>query len=255
MVNLLLNNISTIILGRYYAAPVFTLATQIIAKKTYTYNSDEIQMNSEAIETDGLLKFEPNLVDDEKSIKEQKMKNVDQKRGVMYYLNDGVYGSFNCTIFDYMKVNPQPYYLNNDENNVKMSKLNYLKTTLWGPTCDSLDMIRKNIYLPEMEIGDWIIFREMGAYTICAASNFNGFKKPIIKYYLDNYTIKTLKTLFCWPRIKNVITKIEKKDQEDLENFESKLLPSRNDLNQLQQILPILHDNQTTNDIGLIKVH
>jgi len=223
--------------GRYYAAQTFTLATQIIAKKNYTYNTEEIQMNSEAIQNDGLLKFQPNLVDDEQQ-NDLKMKNVDQKRGVMYYLNDGVYGSFNCTIFDYMKVNPQPYYLNNDENIVKMSKLNYLKTTLWGPTCDSLDKIRDNIYLPEMEIGDWIIFREMGAYTICAASNFNGFKLPTIKYYLDHYTINTLKSLICWPRIKNVIMKLEKKEKEDFEIFETKLLPLCNDLNQLKQILP-----------------
>jgi len=240
--------------GRYYAASVFTLATQIIAKKTYTYNDEEIQINSESIETDGLLKFKPNLVDEEQTINEQKLKNVDQKRGIMYYLNDGVYGSFNCTIFDYMKVNPQPYYLNNDENNVKMSKLNYLKTTLWGPTCDSLDMIRKNIYLPEMEIGDWIIFREMGAYTICAASNFNGFKLPIIKYYLDNYTINTLRTFLCWPRIKNVIMKIEEKERDDIDLFDNKILPTYNELNKFQQIMPKIH-RSNSKDMGLIPVH
>jgi len=89
-----------------------------------------------------------------------------------------------------------------------------------------------------MEIGDWIIFREMGAYTICAASNFNGFKFPTIKYYLDHYTINTLKSLICWPRIKNVIMKLEKKEKEDFEIFETKLLPLCNDLNQLKQILP-----------------
>lgn len=73
---------------------MFTLATQIIAKKTYAYDNEEIRMNTESIENDGLLKFKPNLVDDE--LVEQKLKNVDQRRGVMYYLNDGVYGSFNC---------------------------------------------------------------------------------------------------------------------------------------------------------------
>jgi len=222
--------------GRYYAASVFTLATQIIAKKSYSFSNEEMQANRDTIKNDGLLKFQPNLIDDEQA-NEQKMKNIDQKRGVMYYLNDGVYGSFNCTIFDYMKVNPQPYYLNNDENIVKMSKLNYMKTTLWGPTCDSLDKIRENIYLPEMEIGDWMIFREMGAYTICAASNFNGFKLPTIKYYLDNFTINTLKNLICWPRIKNVIMKIDKKDREEFEVFKTKLLPLCNERNQLRQIL------------------
>lgn len=238
--------------GRYYAASVFTLATQIIAKKTCTYNNEEIQMNSTVIENDGLLKFKPNLIEEQQST-EQIMKNVDEKHGVMYYLNDGVYGSFNCTVFDYTQVNPQPYYLNNDENAVKMSKLNYLKTTLWGPTCDSLDMIRKDIYLPEMEIGDWIIFREMGAYTIASASNgFNGFKIPQIKYYLDNYTIKTLKNLVCWPRIYSVLMKIEKKEQDEIDLFEINLISAYNELKQLKHLLP----NHKVKDMtGLIPVH
>lgn len=41
-------------------------------------------------------------------------------------------------------------------------------------TCDGQDMIAKNIKLPDMEIGDSILINGMGAYTIGAASNFNG---------------------------------------------------------------------------------
>jgi ornithine decarboxylase len=32
--------------------------------------------------------------------------------------------------------------------------------------------------LPELEEGDWLLFRDMGAYTTVTASEFNGFPKP-----------------------------------------------------------------------------
>jgi len=56
------------------------------------------------------------------------------------------------------------------------------KSCLFGPTCDSIDVICKNIDLPELEIGDWLYFVNMGAYTIAAASSFNGFKPPNAHY-------------------------------------------------------------------------
>jgi len=36
-----------------------------------------------------------------------------------------------------------------------------------------------------MDIGDWIIFRDMGAYTMAAASCFNGMPKPHCCYILS----------------------------------------------------------------------
>lgn len=49
------------------------------------------------------------------------------------------------------------------------------ESSVWGPTCDSLDCITKKARLPELAIGDWLYFEEMGAYTVAAASRFNGF--------------------------------------------------------------------------------
>ena len=53
--------------------------------------------------------------------------------------------------------------------------------SIWGPTCDSLDKICY-AKLPELAVGDWIMFEEMGAYTISAHSEFNGFKRPQTYY-------------------------------------------------------------------------
>ena len=35
-----------------------------------------------------------------------------------------------------------------------------------------------------MEIGDWMYFENMGAYTLAAASTFNGFMRPRIHYII-----------------------------------------------------------------------
>jgi len=48
-------------------------------------------------------------------------------------------------------------------------------TTLWGPTCDSFDKIDDSAVLPDMKQGDWLVYENMGAYTIAGSCKFNGF--------------------------------------------------------------------------------
>ncbi|KAL6037669.1 hypothetical protein STEG23_023578 [Scotinomys teguina] len=116
--------------GRYYVASAFTLAVNIIAKK--------------------LVWEEQTGSDDEDESNEQTF---------MYYVNDGVYGSFNCILYDHAHVKallpkrPKP-----DEK--------YYSSSIWGPTCDGLDRIVERYNLPEMHVGDWMLFENMGAYTI-----------------------------------------------------------------------------------------
>jgi len=52
------------------------------------------------------------------------------------------------------------------------------RATLFGPTCDSIDVVCKDIEIPDLEIGDHVYFFNMGAYTSAAASSFNGFNPP-----------------------------------------------------------------------------
>ncbi|MFZ3122864.1 MAG: type III PLP-dependent enzyme [Thermodesulfovibrionales bacterium] len=52
------------------------------------------------------------------------------------------------------------------------------KWTVAGPSCDSFDVIDKNVNLPEPEIGGLILILSGGAYTISYASEFNGFSIP-----------------------------------------------------------------------------
>jgi ornithine decarboxylase len=48
-------------------------------------------------------------------------------------------------------------------------------TTIWGPTCDSMDKISDTLSLPEIAVGDWLVFENMGAYTVAGSCKFNGF--------------------------------------------------------------------------------
>jgi ornithine decarboxylase len=55
-----------------------------------------------------------------------------------------------------------------------------LPSVLAGPTCDSIDVIRENIDLPELKQGDLIVGRMMGAYTWATATEFNFFPKTTV---------------------------------------------------------------------------
>ncbi|MEW6569914.1 MAG: type III PLP-dependent enzyme [Nitrospirota bacterium] len=50
--------------------------------------------------------------------------------------------------------------------------------TVAGPSCDSFDVIDKNVALPEPDIGNLILICSGGAYTVSYASEFNGFSIP-----------------------------------------------------------------------------
>lgn len=91
----------------------------------------------------------------------------------MYYINDGVYGSFNCIFFDHQKPVILPYNERNEEKKYK--------STIFGRTCDSIDKITDDIQLPQLEIDDYCFVPNFGAYTVAASTTFNGF--PNIKSY------------------------------------------------------------------------
>ncbi|MCL0098895.1 hypothetical protein M1O16_03495 [Dehalococcoidia bacterium] len=55
------------------------------------------------------------------------------------------------------------------------------KWVVAGPSCDSFDVISKEVDLPELQIGDKVYILSAGAYTTAYASRFNGF--PIPKTY------------------------------------------------------------------------
>lgn len=83
-----------------------------------------------------------------------------------YYLDDGLYGSYSGQLFDHAKY-PVSVLREGDLH----------ESVLAGPTCDSIDVIDDGILLPQLEVGDLVIGRMMGAYTWASATDFNFFKR------------------------------------------------------------------------------
>lgn len=140
--------------GRFFVASAFTLAVNVIARRAI--GRDE--------------------VDDE----EESELTANDEPVFMYYVNDGVYGSFNCILFDHAEIEEPYIEPEREEDEPKF------QCSIWGPTCDGLDCISKEYYMPKLETGDWLVFKDMGAYTMSAASCFNGMPKSKCHYIIQD---------------------------------------------------------------------
>jgi ornithine decarboxylase len=102
-------------------------------------------------------------------------KKPGQGGGWRYVVDESLYGHFSCIPFDHQK----PAWFRVPESNHENSRdVNY--SIIFGRTCDSLDVIAKGL-MEDLEVGDWLYFPLMGAYTSATASEFNGFPKPEVK--------------------------------------------------------------------------
>ena len=95
-----------------------------------------------------------------------------------YTIDDSIYGQFSNILFDHGK--PVWTRVRHEKDGCR----SYSKGTLFGRTCDSLDIIARSDSMEELEVGDWLRFPKMGAYTHATASEFNGFPKPDV-FVLD----------------------------------------------------------------------
>lgn len=101
-----------------------------------------------------------------------------------YWINDGIYGSMNCMLYDHATVGATPFATVSNKADPTCRGEKMFCSTVFGPTCDALDTILTNYKLPELKINDWLVFKNMGAYTKAAGSRFNGFDISAIKTYL-----------------------------------------------------------------------
>lgn len=130
--------------GRYFVSTAFTIACNIIARRTIE---------------------DPTL----------------DGRGYMVYVNDGVYGNFSSIMFDHqhpvakiLRLGDRTLY---DTPAAEPSEGGAgVEYSVWGPTCDGIDRISESIRFESiLDVGDWLYFENMGAYTRCSATQFNGF--------------------------------------------------------------------------------
>lgn len=122
--------------GRFFSSGFYTLVTNVIGKKEYS--------------EDGV-------------------------KGFKYYLDEGIYGAFNCIVFDHVDINLEILKPRIDNT--------LFKSVIWGPTCDSMDKIGE-FQLPELFVGDVLYHRNFGSYTSASSTEFNGFKNTS-RYYVS----------------------------------------------------------------------
>lgn len=94
------------------------------------------------------------------------------------YVCDGVYGSFNNVVYDH--ATPVPYRLNSLSSTEPAAHGDdevMLPSAVFGPTCDGLDQMCSldSTKLPRCEVGEWLFWPNMGAYTHTASFVFNGY--------------------------------------------------------------------------------
>jgi len=82
-----------------------------------------------------------------------------------YYIDDGVYHTFSGILFDHCQ-----YRLGAFKKGPKQI------CTVFGPTCDALDVVSMSEELPgNLERGDLLYSKNIGAYSIASSTLFNGF--------------------------------------------------------------------------------
>ena len=131
----------------------------------------------------------------------------EERKTMNYYLNDGVYGSFNNLVYDHAIIKPPLHHRdynkvircgnliaessvvdslcpNSTNETQEDKKIPVYFSRFFGPTCDGFDVIME-IEFPLLAEGEVIVWFDMGAYTQAAASKFNGFEPPK-KIYLPS---------------------------------------------------------------------
>ncbi|XP_072226105.1 antizyme inhibitor 1b [Leuresthes tenuis] len=121
--------------GSFYVASAFTLAVNVIGKKVVTHHWDTLSHDEKSDGTEFL-----------------------------YYMNEGVYGPFSRKLLGNTIAAPSvhKHALCTDEA--------VYPSSLWGPSLDQLDQVVERCLLPELSVGDWLLFSNMG---VCGLEEFN----------------------------------------------------------------------------------
>jgi ornithine decarboxylase len=164
--------------GSYYACSAFTLAANVIARRDTKQTSLQEQHDRVALRAKTGLDLSEH--------------NIDTSKTIMYYLNDGMYTSFHILYLDHAEVLPT---LINDSRDMKTCRR--FKSSIWGPTCDGIDVVVKETYLPELPINEFLVFQNMGAYSLSVSVPFNGM--PIARCI---YVVSTT----YWAKLKDAFS-------------------------------------------------
>ncbi|KAF5382246.1 hypothetical protein D9757_008946 [Collybiopsis confluens] len=143
--------------GRFYATNAFTLVTNIIARRAVIPGVNFVQPNIPVPGKEGAAVAE-----------------------LMLYLSDGTYGGLNNVLLD-RKI-AIPFVIAKDQS-FSVPDEEKEPASIWGPTLDSIDCVNPWAMVPRgLGVGDWLGFKNMGAYTLCGVTKFNGFDASRVLY-------------------------------------------------------------------------
>ncbi|XP_026156404.1 antizyme inhibitor 1b [Mastacembelus armatus] len=114
--------------GSFYVASAFSLAVSVIGKKAVTHHWDGLVQGQSHEDTEFL-----------------------------YYISEGVYGPFSHKLLGNSISAPSVH------KHVLCAEEKMYPSSLWGPSLDQLDQVMERCLLPELSVGDWLLFSNMGA--------------------------------------------------------------------------------------------
>ena len=92
-------------------------------------------------------------------------------RGI--FLDNGIYQELNVYHRDHWKFPMLTHYYDH-ETGIIEEICDYVTMNVFGPTCDSYDVMEKILFPADIQTNDTIFLSNMGAYTSAGAVNFNG---------------------------------------------------------------------------------
>ncbi|KAM9384312.1 antizyme inhibitor 1b [Pholidichthys leucotaenia] len=114
--------------GNFYVASAFSLTVNVIDKKAVSCQWDNLGQGENSEDTEYL-----------------------------YYISEGVYGPFSHKLMGNTIAVPSVL------KRVLRAEEAVYRSSLWGPSLDDLDQVVERCLLPELSVGDWLLFSNMGA--------------------------------------------------------------------------------------------
>jgi ornithine decarboxylase len=112
---------------------------------------------------------------------------VQARRGDILHINDGTYGTLSDAGVPHLRF---PARLVRPEGAIPAADLKGF--SFYGPTCDSADYMAGPFFLPEdVQVGDWIELGQLGAYSTCLRTAFNGFDRVQLAEVSDRPLLRT----------------------------------------------------------------
>ncbi|CAB9507192.1 Ornithine decarboxylase [Seminavis robusta] len=139
--------------GRYFVEAAFALCSRIYRVHTTTTAPQEDSSNNSSATT---------------------------TKRIHYTIAQGVQGVFKDVVLCGESFEPVPLQMMMSQNNASQSTTVLFPSTIHGPTGD---VVCPSIDLPQLQVGDWLLFDRMGAYTLSISARSG---RPPIRYIMGS---------------------------------------------------------------------